>query len=256
MISPSVQMRNISGCVCTHTSLLGYTCTAFTELIVTRRAGTSYALETLAKYIYAVSIKAERLHSCTCGTYISLQIPNIKYFVVITHTQRKPWTPYSSETVESFRTHAERIWEKTIFFVHQASHLLGYRVQDRLDGFGMEDRHGCTEASFTVLGRESEKMKTPDSMSSHDQMRAGSLMAQFMRLITSLESTWCSNCHLFERRARHRSSCSLRTWSCLHLCWTSILCCWSPKERFGVKKKQRLSLLGVGKRSKFLSPRG
>ena len=53
----------------------------------------------------------------------------------------------------------------------------------------MEDRHGCTEASFTVLGRESEKMKTPDSMSSHDQMRAGSLMAQFMRLITSLEST-------------------------------------------------------------------
>lgn len=54
------------------------------------------------------------------------------------------------------RTHTENLREN-YFFVHQASHLLGYGIQDRLDGFGMEDGHGCTVASFTVLGKESEK---------------------------------------------------------------------------------------------------
>lgn len=59
--------------------------------------------------------------------------------------------------------------------MHKASHLLSHRVQDRLNGLGMEDRHGCNVASFAVVDKDNERWRLLDSMNSHDLMRAGSL---------------------------------------------------------------------------------
>lgn len=57
----------------------------------------------------------------------------------------------------------------TVLTMYQA-HLLGDRVQNRLDGLGMEDRHSCRIASSTTL---CTKKVDPRSGAAYMRMNAG-----------------------------------------------------------------------------------